>query len=121
MADKIHKHPQDTDHWAYRAVADSLEGILSRHGAIFLAGHDHSLQLIEVSSRMIQVVSGSAAKAGWVAKSAPGLQYSAAKPGFVRLDVTSTRLWMQFCTVEEASDGSGPVTDCDGVFELDVF
>ncbi len=118
VADNIQKHPQDTDHWAYRAVADSLEEILSRHGAIYLAGHDHSLQLIDVSGRMIQVVSGSAGKVSWVANSAPGLQYSAAKLGFVRLDATSNRLWMQFCTVEEEIDGFEPEADCGHVFEM---
>jgi hypothetical protein len=127
VGDNIHKHPQDTDHWAYRTVADSLEDILARHGAIYLSGHDHNLQLIEVSGRMIQVVSGSSSQASWVANSAPGLHYSAAKPGFVRLDATDNRLWMRFCTVEDDSDGSEgperpePMADCGAVFEMAAF
>jgi hypothetical protein len=115
VADNIHKHPQDNDHWAYRTVADSLEDILARHDAIYLAGHDHNLQLIEVSGRMIQVVSGSSSKTSWVASSAPGMHYSASKPGFVRLDATHRTLWMQFCTVEESAD----TTECGTTFRMD--
>ncbi len=88
---------------------------------IYLAGHDHSLQLIEVNDRMIQVVSGSAGKVSWVAVSAPGLQYSAAKPGFVRLDATSSRLWIQFCTVGNEAEGleaEPGESGCGHVFEM---
>ncbi len=116
--DKIEKRQQDTDHWTYKAFADSLENILARHGAIYLAGHDHSLQLIEVSGRTIQVVSGSAGKLGWVAESAPELHYSAAKAGFVRLDATHDRLWMQFCIVDEESERPTGAADCGHVFEM---
>jgi len=116
--DKIQKRQQDTDHWTYKAFADRLEGILARHGAIYLAGHDHSLQLIEVSGRTIQVVSGSAGKLGWVAESAPELHYSAAKAGFVRLDATHERLWMQFCIVDDTPERSSDTADCGHVFEM---
>ena len=114
IVDKIHKHPQDTDHWAYNQFGSNLEEILARHDAFYLSGHDHNLQFIELSGRAIQIVSGSAGKQSWVAASASGLHYSAAKPGFVRFDGTAHQLWMQFCTVEVEN----PVADCGTTFRM---
>jgi hypothetical protein len=112
IGDKVVKHQQDTDHWSYQEFADSLTSVLVKHEAIYLSGHDHSLQLIELSGRTIQVISGSSGKESWVASSAPDLQYSAGKPGFARFDVTPEALWMQFCTV----DRKRPAAECGPTF-----
>lgn len=115
VGDHIIQNPQDTDHWRYREFADSLEHVLAKHDAIYLSGHDHSLQLIDLSGRAIQVVSGSAGKESWVASSAPDLHYSAGKPGYARFDVTDQVIWMRFCTVDVGDD---PKPDCGPQFSL---
>jgi hypothetical protein len=112
IGDEIVKHRQDTDHWAYQEFADSLTSVLVKHEAMYLSGHDHSLQLVELSDRTIQVVSGSAGKETWVASSGPDLHYSAGKPGFARFDVTAEAIWMQFCTVGR----NEPAAECGPTF-----
>jgi hypothetical protein len=100
------RHPQDTDHPAYKAFELRLEEILHRHDAIMLSGHDHSLQLIEVNHRTIQVISGSAGKTSAVAGAGGDLHYSAARPGFARFDLTGTDLWIRFCALEPQAAGA---------------
>ena len=114
VGDKIHKHPQDTDHWAYSQFAENLVEIADRYHALLVSGHDHNLQLIRVTDRVMQVVSGSAGKVSWVAGSGGDLLYSASKPGFVRFDLNADQLWMQFCTV----DINDPAADCGVTFTL---
>ena len=69
---------------------------------IFIAGHDHSLQLNVVSDSLLQVVSGSAAKTTFVN---PGEEtiYSYANHGFARFDITPSEVWIEFVDLDENS------------------
>ncbi|MDC1017043.1 metallophosphoesterase [Pseudomonadales bacterium] len=93
-------HYDDLDHPAYQSFIADFEAFSRRHPIIFIAGHDHSLQLNEVSDSLLQVVSGSAGKTTSVN---PGKEtiYSYASPGFARFDITPSEVWIEFMDLDE--------------------
>ncbi len=95
----IGKKIQDTDHPGNRAFQADLLARLTRHGALYLAGHDHSLQFLEPAPGVYQVVSGSAGKVSVVTDGAD-TRFAHAAPGFARLDVTAADLWVTFFSVD---------------------
>jgi len=90
------------DHPAYQSFIADFEAFSDRHPMIFIAGHDHSLQLNAVSDSLLQVVSGSAAKTTFVN---PGEEtiYSYARHGFARFDITPSEVWIEFVDLDENS------------------
>ena len=68
---------------------------------LYLSGHDHNLQLIRVSDRFVQVVSGSASKVSDLPYAGPDLLIGEAEPGMVRLDATPDSLWLTYVWVDE--------------------
>lgn len=93
------KKIQDTDHPGNRAFQADLLARLARHHALYLAGHDHSLQLLEPAPGVYQVISGSAGKVSVVGDGAD-TRFAHAAPGFARLDATATDLWITFFAVD---------------------
>ena len=90
------------DHPAYQSFVADFGAFSLRHPMIFIAGHDHSLQLNVVSDSLLQVVSGSAAKTTFVN---PGEEtiYSYANHGFARFDITTSEVWIEFVDLDENS------------------
>ena len=90
------------DHPAYQSFVADFEAFSQGHPMIFIAGHDHSLQLNVVSDSLLQVVSGSAAKTTFVN---PGEEtiYSYANHGFARFDITPSEVWIEFVDLDENS------------------
>ena len=90
----------DLDHPAYQAFIADFDAFSIQYPLIFIAGHDHSLQLNIVSDTLLQVVSGAAGKATFVI---PGEEtvYAYARRGFVRFDVTPEELWIEFIDVSD--------------------
>ena len=99
------RKPQDTDHVDYRSMIDSLTtnqngpGILQKYCAIYVAGHEHSLQLLEIDGTTYQIVSGSAAKLSKVDHHGD-THFSHQAYGFVRFDVTKDDMWIRFYAVD---------------------
>ena len=85
----------DLDHPAYKAFIADFEAFSVQYPLTYIAGHDHSLQLNVVSDNLLQVVSGAAGKTTFVI---PGEEtvYAYARHGFVRFDVTSEEVWLEF-------------------------
>lgn len=116
LIDKLFvKHHQDTDDANNRRFRDALAQILKAHDALYLAGHDHSLQFLHVDRRAYQIVSGSAAKKSPV-KHKEDTLFSHEALGFVRFDVTKTALWIQFYAVDVKQ--AGPWATVTASFKL---
>jgi len=82
--------PQDIPHPAYQNMIRDVEAVAKTHpNLIFVAGHDHNLQLIK-DSNYYYVVSGSGSKLSRVAKSRKTL-YSAYEHGFATLTVSTNK------------------------------
>lgn len=82
---------QDLDSGPYRRMRDRMRRVFSRTGPplIFAGGHDHSLQALAARDSLeprYMLLSGSASKiteVGWT----EGMDFAAAKPGYIRLMV----------------------------------
>ncbi len=70
-----------------------------KHIQIYLAGHDHSLQLIDIDNSHLQIISGSAGKLSGTSHKAD-TYFSHSAYGFVRFDVTDFQFWIEFFDVE---------------------
>ncbi len=90
----------DLDHPAYQQYIADFEKFSSQHPLIFIAGHDHSLQLNSVSNTLLQVVSGAAGKTTFVIPEKETV-YAHARHGFVRFDLTPEELWIEFIDVSD--------------------
>ncbi len=83
---------QDVNHPAYRTMARAIEDVIQKHhNVITVAGHDHSLQLLQNDS-IYQIVSGSAAKLTRVSdnKRNNNLLFAEVLGGFAMLEVTKS-------------------------------
>lgn len=92
-------HPQDTDHPDNQRFQNDLKQILEKYNALYLAGHEHCLELLELGDSLYQIVSGSASKHTPVGHE-PDTYFSHEALGFVRFDVTEDALWIGFYEVE---------------------
>ncbi|WP_432713146.1 metallophosphoesterase [Pedobacter sp.] len=76
---------EDLPHPRYREMIDKISGIFnSAPNVIYVAGHEHGLQLIK--SKKIQIISGSASKKSSVFKGENSL-FASNKPGYVIADL----------------------------------
>ena len=81
---------QDLKHPLYQEMLNAFEGVVKGHpNVIFVSGHEHTLQMIQDSSRNY-IVSGSGSKTDRVSKSRNTL-YDASKNGFVTLRVSKNK------------------------------
>ena len=101
---------QDINSSAFKKFKRKLLEVMETHGVkIYLAGHEHCLQLIDLNevgggkSQAFQIVSGSAAKVSPVAKKKKDLIFSDSSLGFARFDVTPTEIWVEFFAVDGKS------------------
>jgi len=67
-------------------------------GSFYLAGHEHSLQFLEVGKNNLQIVSGSAAKVSGVTHKSDTI-FSHSAYGFARFDITGEELWIELFEV----------------------
>lgn len=82
--------PQDIPHPAYTNMIRDVEAVVKSHpNVIFVAGHDHSLQLIKDSSYHY-IVSGSGSKTSRVAKSRKTM-FISPEHGFATIDVSKNK------------------------------
>ncbi|MEQ1797888.1 MAG: metallophosphoesterase [Lacibacter sp.] len=81
---------QDLQHPLYQAMVTSIEAVVKTHpNVIYVAGHDHSLQVIQ-DSGYNYIVSGSASKNSRASKGKKSF-YASPKSGYVTLDITKTK------------------------------
>ncbi len=95
--------PQDLKHPTYQNMVNDLEKVLKHHpNVIFLAGHEHNLQLIKDSSYNY-IISGSGTNKTRVSKSKKEL-YGAEENGFVTLEILENKnANVSFYTVKDDS------------------
>ena len=95
--------PQDMKHPAYQNMVNDLEKVLKHHpNVIFLAGHEHNLQLIKDSSYNY-IISGSGTSKTRVSKSKKEL-YGAEENGFATLEILQNKnVNVDFYTVKDDS------------------
>lgn len=94
---------QDLKHPLYQNMMNEIEKIVKGHpNVIYVAGHDHSLQLIRDSGYNF-IVSGSGSKGTRVNKSVNSL-YASPKEGFVTLEISKNKnVRASVYTVEESA------------------
>jgi hypothetical protein len=81
---------QDLQHPLYQAMVAAVEEVVKGHpNVIYVAGHDHSLQVIQ-DSGYNYIVSGSGSKNTRASKGKKSL-YASAKSGYVTLEITKTK------------------------------
>jgi hypothetical protein len=81
---------QDLKHPLYQAMMNAIEGVVMGHpNVIYVAGHDHSLQLIQ-DSGYNYIVSGAGSKNARVSKGRKSL-YASAESGFWTLEVSKNK------------------------------
>ncbi|MCG8607962.1 metallophosphoesterase [bacterium] len=97
---------QDMRSSAFKQYRKRMLEIMQVHGVkLYLSGHEHNLQFIELANepdeafRTFQVVSGSAAKLTRVSDEKGRLVLGRSNYGFVRFDATKEEIWLDFFTV----------------------
>lgn len=95
---------QDLGHSSYKQFADRLYRILAAagRGVIYIAGHEHNLQFINVRSNVLQVISGAGSKLAPVSKGKDTV-YKSKEPGFARFDITGDELWVELIDAHSVS------------------
>ncbi len=93
LANRLGWLAEDLSSSRYRAFIDRLSGALGRASRpiLYVAGHDHSLQVIAESiegASVLHLVSGSGSKVT-DARSIDGSRFAAGLPGYMRLDFSS--------------------------------
>jgi tartrate-resistant acid phosphatase type 5 len=90
-------------HQGSSTVARRVTPLLERYDVdLYLAGHDHDLQLLRTGSKWLQVVSG----AGSAPRSTSWEDdtiYAAAEPGFAWISAGRDDLWIQFVTAKDGA------------------
>ncbi len=82
--------PQDMKHPAYANMINEIQDVVNTHqNVIFVAGHEHTQQLIK-DSGYYYIVSGSAAKESRVDKG-PNSLFASSKTGFATLEVSNNK------------------------------
>ncbi|TWV88672.1 BamA/TamA family outer membrane protein [Chitinophaga pinensis] len=96
--------PEDIPNPIYQSMIRGVEAAIKPHGpAIFVSGHDHTLQLIN-DDQNFYVVSGSGAKENRVKKGSKSL-YASNENGYTVLEISkSGRVEVQYYTVDK-TDG----------------
>src|SRR4030095_14890969 len=94
--------PQDLPHPDYDNMVNDLEKVLRGHpNVIYVAGHEHALQLIKDSSYYI--VSGSASKTNRVSKKRKKTLYASPETGFATLEISKNKnVRVSFITVTDS-------------------
>lgn len=81
---------QDLKHPLYQAMVNEIEAVVKEHpNVIYVAGHDHSLQIIQ-DSGYNYIVSGGGSKNARVSKSKKSL-YISPSCGFITLNISKTK------------------------------
>lgn len=103
IARSVFGTPQDLKHPNYQNMVNQISGVAKSHpNLVFVAGHEHTLQLIQDSS-FSYIVSGGGCKTGRVSKSKKS-PFVAEKTGFVVLEISKNKtLRSTFYTVEPGS------------------
>jgi hypothetical protein len=98
---------QDMRSSAFKRYKKRMLEIMQSHGVkLYLSGHEHNLQFIELANepaeefRAFQVVSGSAAKLTRVSEPKGSLILGRTNYGFVRFDATKDEIWLDFFAVD---------------------
>lgn len=115
IVDKLFvKSGQDLDHAANKQFQEDLVAIMKKHQVSFyLAGHEHSLQFLEIDRERFQIISGSAAKSSGVTHAGDTF-FSHSARGFVRFDVVQTEAWIEFFEVDVKTNKHHPT----GLFRI---
>ncbi|MBI1818022.1 MAG: metallophosphoesterase [Deltaproteobacteria bacterium] len=93
--------------WRYRRYRDRLEQLFAeRRIDVFLAGHEHALELLAANGagQPLTVVSGSAAKCSPLMRRSNTI-FSASQNGFALLTATRQRLEVEFVGTTACDDG----------------
>ena len=118
LANRIGLLGEDLNTPQYRALIDSLSGAFGRASrpVIYVAGHDHSLQVIDESvegSSVLHLVSGSGSKVTGT-RPIDGSRFAAGLPGYIRLDFRSGAR-IQLSVLAECSAKAVEANFCRGV------
>ena len=118
LANRVGLLREDLNAPQYRALIDSLSAAFGRASRpiIYVAGHDHSLQVIDESvegSSVLHLVSGSGSKVTG-ARPIDGSRFAAGLPGYIRLDFRSGGR-IQLSVFTECSAEAGEANFCRGV------
>ena len=94
--------PQDLPHPEYTNMVNVFEKVLRTHpNVIYVAGHEHALQLIRDSA--LYVVSGSASKTNRVSKNKKRTLYASPETGFAVLEISKNKnVRVSFTTVTDS-------------------
>ncbi|MFQ5823285.1 MAG: metallophosphoesterase [bacterium] len=91
---------QDLDNSAYKHFQHDLIQLMNLYNVkIYLSGHEHSLQFLMIDNNHFQIISGSAGKLSPVTHKNDTL-FSHTSPGFVRFDITTNEIWVEFFQVD---------------------
>ncbi|MFQ5604285.1 MAG: metallophosphoesterase [bacterium] len=98
---------QDMDHPAHQHFVNDLKQLIRKHDVtLYLSGHEHSLEFLQIDPDHFQIVSGSAGKLTEVSHKNDTI-FSHEAFGFVRFDITDHEMWIEFFQVKkDASFGS---------------
>ena len=118
LANRVGLLREDLNAPQYRALIDSLSAAFGRASRpiIYVAGHDHSLQVIDESvegSSVLHLVSGSGSKVTG-ARPIDGSRFAAGLPGYIRLDFRSGGR-IQLSVFTECSAEAVEANFCRGV------
>ena len=118
LANRVGLLREDLNAPQYRALIDSLSAAFGRASRpiIYVAGHDHSLQVIDESvegASVLHLVSGSGSKVTG-ARSIDGSRFAAGLPGYIRLDFRSGGR-IQLSVFTECSAKAVEANFCRGV------
>ena len=92
-------------HNAYRGFRKDFIKFLNTHPVdLYLAGHDHSLQLLDLGKSW-QVISGAAAKSTEVTSCSDTI-FAKRVYGLVRLDATDEELWVEYKYLDKNTQSS---------------
>jgi hypothetical protein len=95
---------QDTDHPAYKRFQSQVDSVMVRRNvALYLSGHEHSLQMLSIAGTGYQVISGSSGKLSPVTHKDDTI-FSHQAHGFVRFDLAEDELWIEFFEVDVSTD-----------------
>ena len=109
LADKFFfKRLQDLDHPANKRFQQELSHFMQEHDIpIYLSGHEHNLQLLEIAPRTYQIVSGSAAKLSSVTHGSDTI-FSLGATGFTRIDIVGDTVHIEFIAVNAVTGRVNP-------------
>ena len=118
LANRVGLLREDLNAPQYRALIDSLSAAFGRASRpiIYVAGHDHSLQVIDESvegAPVLHLVSGSGSKVTG-ARPIDGSRFAAGLPGYIRLDFRSGGR-IQLSVFTECSAEAVEANFCRGV------